>query len=65
LTAPEQATRLRVMRDALELVEQRAGLVLTETEKALGARWNVVQKLRKTSSATEQALLLINNPVQP
>lgn len=59
---PEIAARLKVMRKALELVEQRGGLVLTEVEKALGARWDVVQKLRKTQDAAAQALLLVNAP---
>jgi hypothetical protein len=64
LTQPDVAKRLDVMKRALELAQKYAPLVHVETEKALGARWDVVQKLRKTSSASEQALLLINNPVQ-
>jgi DNA-binding phage protein len=63
--SPEIAARLQVMRRALELVESRSGLVFTEVEKALGARWDVVQKLRATQSSAEQALLLINSPVAP
>lgn len=62
---PDVAARVKVMRAALNLVEARCGLVLTEIEKALGARWDVVNQLRKTQSAAAQALLLINNPVQP
>jgi hypothetical protein len=64
-TQPEQAQRLKVMRDALELVDKRAGLVFTETEKALGARWDVVKKLRTLDSDAQKALLLINEPAQP
>lgn len=57
---PEIAARLGVMRRALQLVESRAGLILTEVPKALGADWTTVQKLRKAASAGEQALLLVN-----
>jgi hypothetical protein len=52
------------MRNARSLLEQRAGLIFIEVEKALGANWSVVQKLRKSRSEAESALLLINNPVQ-
>lgn len=65
MMTPDVAARLKVMRNALDLVESRAGLVFGEIEKALGARWDVVQRLRKTQDAASQALLLINNPVQP
>lgn len=61
---PEVSARLKVMRAALNLIEQRSGLIFTEVEKALGARWDVVQQLRKTQSESAAALLLINNPVQ-
>ena len=64
LTTPDLVTRIDVMRKALTLVEQRGPLILTEVQRALGASWDVVQKLRKSSSAAEAALLLINNPVQ-
>lgn len=64
LTTPELVGRLDVMRKAQTLMEQRAGLVFTEVEKALGAKWEVVQELRKSQSAAHAALLLINNPVQ-
>lgn len=64
LTQPDVAKRLDVMKRALALAEKYAPLVHVETEKALGARWDVVQKLRKASSETERMLLLVNNPVQ-
>jgi len=64
LTAPELVTRLDVMRKAQTLIEQRAGLIFSEVEKALGARWDVIQRLRKTQGNAAQALILINNPVQ-
>lgn len=62
---PQVAERIKVMRKALALVESRAGLIFSEIEKALGARWDVIQQLRKTQGNAAQALLLINNPVQP
>jgi hypothetical protein len=62
LTTPDLVVRLEVMRKALDLIEGRAGLIFTEIEKALGAKWEVIQKLRETQSAAAQALLLINNP---
>lgn len=59
---PEIAARLDVMRKALALVESRAGLIFNEIERALGARWDTVAKLRKTQDAASQTLLLVNNP---
>lgn len=61
---PVIAARLKTMRKALDLVESRGPLVFGEIEKALGARFDVVQRLRNLQSAGEQALFLINNPVQ-
>ncbi len=64
LTTPDLAQRLGVMRAALAQVEQRASLVFIEVEKAQGAKFSVVAQLRKSQSAAESALALINNPVQ-
>lgn len=58
-TQPDIAKRLRVMNAALELLDQRAGLVFNEIEKAMGARWDVVKKLRTLDSDAQKALLLI------
>lgn len=62
--SPQVAARIKTMRSALQMVEERGSPMLTEVEKCLGADWGLVQKLRTASSATEQSLLLINNPVQ-
>lgn len=64
LTTPDLVVRLDVMRKAQELVDNRAGLIFLEVEKALGAKWDTVQKLRTMQSSAEQALLPINS-VQP
>lgn len=61
---PEIAARITTMRGALEMVEQRGGAMITEVEKALGARWDIVSQLRKTQDASAQALLLINQVQQ-
>ncbi len=54
--SPETANRLKVMRAARDMLFQRAGLVLTEVEKGIGANWDKVQHLRKNQSAAEKAL---------
>ena len=59
--SPEIAQRVQVMRKALELVENRSGLMFGEIEKALGAKFDTVSKLRKTHDAAEAALLLVNS----
>jgi hypothetical protein len=59
---PQIAERITVMRKVLDLVEQRCNLIFTEIERCLGAKMETVAKLRKASSAAEQALLLVNAP---
>lgn len=54
--SPETSARLKVMRDARDMLLQRGGLVFGEVEKALGADWDKVQQLRKGQSAAENAL---------
>jgi len=54
--SPETANRLKVMRAARDMLLQRGGLVLTEVEKGIGAKWDKVQHLRKGQSAAEKAL---------
>ena len=44
-------------------VKDRSGLIFVEIERALGASWSTVKKLRDTSNAAAQALLLVNSPV--
>lgn len=65
LTTPDIVVRVDVMRKALDMVEKRSGLIFTEIEKALGASFSTVAKLRKASSAAEAALHLVNaSPIQ-
>jgi hypothetical protein len=59
---PEIAARVKTMRAALDMVEQRCGLIHSEIEKCLGAEMQTVAKLRKLSSEAERALLLVNAP---
>lgn len=54
--SPETSSRLKVMRAALDLLERRSGLVLTEVEKAVGGSWSKVQHLRATQGQAEKAL---------
>ena len=56
---PQVASRLAAMRKGLALVERNGPLVLIETEKALGARWHKIGKIKATSNAAEQALALL------
>jgi len=63
-TDPALALRVKVMKRALDLVGKNGPLVLTETIKIQGADWPMVNKLRNAKNAADQALLLINNPVQ-
>ncbi len=63
-TQPVIEQRITVMKRALQLVGDRGGMVMREISKCLGADTETVSKLRKAQGAAEQALLLINNPVQ-
>lgn len=54
--SPETANRLKVMRAARDMLLQRGGLVFGEVEKALGADWAEVQRLRTRRTAAENAL---------
>ncbi len=56
---PQVASRLEAMKKGLALVERNEPLVLIETEKALGASWQKIGKLKATSNAAEQALALL------
>jgi len=56
-TAPQVALRLKVMKGAKSMIEQRAGLVFTELEKAVGMRPDKVRALRAAQSASEQAFV--------
>ena len=62
---PQVASRLNAMRKGLELVERTAPLVLIETEKALGAKWSQVSRIKTASNAAEQALALLRGDMVP
>jgi hypothetical protein len=53
--APEVAKRLEVMTKAQELLQQRAGLVFTEIEKAIGAPRSRIDAIRKGDKAMKAA----------
>ena len=56
---PQVASRLAAMQKGLALVERNGPLVIIETEKALGASWHKIGKIKATSNAAEQALSLL------
>ncbi|WP_334063387.1 hypothetical protein [Alteromonas genovensis] len=56
--SPELVKRVKVMKSALTMLESRGALVHTETEKAIGARFDFIAKMRKTESATRRALMI-------
>lgn len=53
---PEKALRLKAMQGAVKLINERAGLVVAEMEKASGATWEEGNALRKTHQAALDAL---------
>lgn len=55
---PALSKRVDVMKSALILLEERTGLVFGEVQKALGANWEKVNRLRRANNATERALVL-------
>lgn len=55
---PDKAKRLRAMQGAVEMIEQRAGLVFSALEKAVGAPRHKIQRLREASTAAEKALIM-------
>lgn len=55
---PSLAKRLKVMQGARALIEQRAGLVFKELEKAVGAPPHKVKALRDAKTKSEQAFVL-------
>ncbi|MEZ0002919.1 hypothetical protein [Sinorhizobium fredii] len=56
--SPATAKRLRAMVGARELIEQRAGLVFGELEKAVGAPPHKAKALREAKTAAEKAFIL-------
>lgn len=55
---PELTKRLKVMQGAKAMIEDRAGLVFKEVEKAVGMRSDKVRALRDARNAAEQAFIL-------
>jgi hypothetical protein len=53
---PDVALRLKAMRGAKELIEQHAGKVFVEMEKAVGGQSAKANVIRKAQQAAEQAL---------
>lgn len=52
---PEAAARLEAMQAGMKLLEQAAGLVFKEVEKAIGADWGKVQRLKQARDEAERA----------
>lgn len=59
------ASRLNAMRKGLALVERNGPLVMVEVEKALGASWHKISKLKATSNEAERALALLRGDMVP
>lgn len=55
---PERANLLAVMKEARKKMGSVNGIILNGFEKAVGADWSKVQKLRKANSEAEQAFIL-------
>lgn len=53
---PAATKRLKAMQGAKELVEQRAGLIFKEVERAVGGTSAAANKVRKAQDAAEKAL---------
>lgn len=56
--SPETAARLKVMTAARDLLNERAPLIHSELERAMGASWGKVQKVREAATAAEQAFII-------
>lgn len=55
-TSPDLATKLKAVRGAKAVIEQRGGLIFKEVEKAMGAPWARVQALREGNDKALAAL---------
>ncbi len=60
-TNPDAAKRLGVMRKAHAMLEERGGLVFKEVEKAIGASWSKVQRLKEARDESEKAFIVKDN----
>lgn len=56
--SPELAQRLKAMKGAKQMIEERAGLVFKALEEAVGAAPHKAQALRKAKTEAEQAFVL-------
>jgi DNA-binding phage protein len=57
---PQVVSRLSAMQKGLAFVERNGPLVVIEVEKALGASWAKINKIKGASTAAEQALAAIH-----
>ncbi|CAN7285224.1 hypothetical protein LJR251_001367 [Rhizobium rhizogenes] len=55
---PQTAKRLKVMKAAKAMIEERGGLVFKEMEKAVGMRPDKVKALRDAKNASEAAFII-------
>jgi hypothetical protein len=62
---PLVASRLGAMKKGLAFVERNGPLVMSECERALGASWSKITKIKATSNAAEQALALLRGDMVP
>ncbi|MCP5340340.1 MAG: hypothetical protein R3E75_11590 [Steroidobacteraceae bacterium] len=60
---PVAVARLAVAKRALELIETRAALVLTEAERAMGGTFKKLKAIRDANNSAEQAVLMQNGLV--
>lgn len=58
--SPQIAKNLKAVRNAKTILDQRSGLLFTESEKALGASWSKVIELRQGNNKALAALKLTN-----
>jgi hypothetical protein len=56
---PDAAARLKVMRGAKELLENRGGLLITQLEKAVGAQSHVVRRMREAKGRSDKAFAAV------
>ena len=62
---PQVVSRLEAMKKAHALVERNGSLVMIEVEKAIGASWTKINRVKNASTAAEQALAMLRGDVIP
>ena len=55
-TSPDLATKLKAVRGAKSVIDQRGGLIFKEIEKAMGAPWSKINQLRQGNDKALAAL---------